>query len=231
VGRTIVSKQEPTSIRPPVRGIRKVKALLIANPSGDVNLHATELEVMHLADAMRRHPTAFSEPDVLIGPEQCQQIRLLNTLSSGKYGLVHYSGHAFGFAGEQSAWLVADNEKITAHQLTSAVEMAPPALMFSSSVGGRAGQVFDLPVALLQAGVEAYIGALWEIEFTAARLFSEEFYKAFLIGKHSLGECLRRAKWARKQHEEAEGKINWLAFILHGNPRATPADLFPAMRR
>ena len=239
VGRAIVSEQRPTSIRPLVRGIHKVKTLLIGNPSGDEHLRAAEEEVRHLADAMRRHPEVFSEPDVLIGPEKCQQVRLLNALSSGKYCLVHYSGHT-GFEADQSAWLVADG-KITTHQLTSAVEMAPPALVFSSScesaVGGEAkpvryeDQVFDLPGAFLQAGVEAYIGTLWKVDATASRLFSEEFYKAFLSGKHDLGECLRRAKWARKQREEAEGQINWLAFILYGDPHLAPGDLFPAMRR
>ena len=236
VGRSIVSQQEPHNIKPPVRGIRKVKALLIGDPTDD--LDEARYEVRNLnARLCRDH--RFDDPDVLIGSEQCQRIRLLNALASGKYGLVHYSGHT-RFEEEQSAWQLKDG-KITTDMLTNAVQMAPPAFIFSSSCESAAGaeaqpiqyedQTFDLPGAFLQAGVEAYIGTLWGVDSLAARLFSEKFYDAFLSGEHNLGECLRRAKWARKQQEEREGLINWLAFILYGNPHTMPGDLFPALRR
>jgi CHAT domain-containing protein len=125
--------------------------------------------------------------------------------------------------------------------------MAPPAFVFSSScesaVAGELqpityeNQSFDLPGAFLQAGVEAYIGTLWQVDATAARLFSEKFYEAFLSGAEdgdgepSLGECLRRAKWALKQQEERNDQINWLSFILYGDPHLHPSDLFPLMRK
>jgi O-acetyl-ADP-ribose deacetylase (regulator of RNase III) len=236
VGRSIVSQQEPHSIRPPVRGIRKIKALLIGNPTGD--LDEASHEVQSLADRLRRD-ARFEAPDVLIGPEHCRRIRLLNALAGGRYGLVHYSGHT-RFDEEQSAWHLKDGD-ITTDMLTNAVQMAPPAFIFSSSCESAVSaeaqpityedQTFDLPGAFLQAGVEAYVGTLWAVDALAARLFTKEFYDAFLSGEHNLGECLRRAKWARKQQEEREGQINWLAFILYGDPHIEPGDLFPAMRR
>ncbi len=238
VGRVIISKQAPQNIRPPMRDIRRIKALLIANPSNDPQLAEAESEVQNVAEALRRRPEYFDEPDVLIG-EQCQRMRILGALSSGRYSLVHYSGHT-RFKGSRSAWQVADGQEITTFMLTSAVQMAPPALVFSSScesaVGGKAGpiryedQAFDLPGAFLQAGVEAYIGTLWPVEATAARLLTEEFYKLLLSGEYSLGECLRLAKWSRKQQEGATGEINWLSFILYGDPHLAPCDLFPIMR-
>jgi CHAT domain-containing protein len=78
--------------------------------------------------------------------------------------------------------------------------------------------------------VEAYVGTLWEVDSLAARQFVEAFYEPFLSGQQPLGECLRRAKWAGKQREEREGQINWLSFILYGDPRAMPADLLPALK-
>ena len=49
-----------------------------------------------------------------------------------------------------------------------------------------------------------------------------------MSGEHSLGECLRLAKMARKQRGDS---VNWPAFILYGDPGTEPADLFPALRR
>ncbi len=236
VGRTIVSKRAAQYVLPPMRGIRKVKPLLIGDPAGD--LEAAAVEVEELAQVFRGHPQFFEEPDVLVGTEQCRSIQLLNALSSGRYHLVHYAGHA-RFEGSQSAWQAADGELRT-DQLTNAIEMAPPAFVFGSACesaeGGAAGaaryegQSFDLPGAFLQAGVEVYIGALWPVDATRARLFARSFYERLVTGKCELGECLRFAKWARKQEEEREGLIDWLAFVLYGDPQIEPGELFPIMR-
>jgi O-acetyl-ADP-ribose deacetylase (regulator of RNase III) len=243
VGRSIVSRQSPQSVKPPVRGTHRIKALLIGDPAG--NLDEAKAEVERLADKLRSRPELFDEPDVLIGPERCKRIQLLNALSSGRYGIVHYSGHT-RFERDQSAWQLSDST-LTTDMLTSAMQMAPPAFVFSSScesaVAGELqpityeNQSFDLPGAFLQAGVEAYIGTLWQVDATAARLFAEKFYEAFLSDAEdedeepSLGECLRRAKWALKQQEERNDQINWLSFILYGDPHLHPSDLFPLMRK
>ena len=172
-----------------------------------------------------------------MGPEQCHSIRLLNALSSGQFNLVHYSGHA-RYQGTDSAWQASDGP-IRTDQLTNAIQMAPPPLVFASAcesaeggeIGAREfeGQSFDLPGAFLQAGVEVYVGALWRVDATNSRLFAREFYEDLVTRKYGLGECLRRAKWARKQAEEAKDQIDWLAFVLYGDPRLTPGDLFPVM--
>ena len=186
------------------------------------------------------------EPVVRIGSENCTRSRLLRDLGSGQYGLIHYSGHS-KFDGYRSAWQLKHGHSITTNKLTSALQMQPPALVFSSSCesaeAGEPGlalyefQTFDLPSAFLEAGVEAYVGALWEVEASAAYEFVKAFYEAFLSGEN-LGECLRCAKWASKQYEQARLRsddhriaINWLAFVLHGDPYTMPGDLFPALRK
>jgi O-acetyl-ADP-ribose deacetylase (regulator of RNase III) len=235
VGRSIVSPQPPQNIRPPARGQRQVKALLIGDPRGD--LQAALDEVQYVAEALGKDGR-FAAPEVMMGQEQCRRIRVLNALSSGRFGLVHYSGHTV-FAGESSAWNLADGD-LTTDMLTNAVQMAPPALVISSSCSSAAAgkarrpryedQTFDLPGAFLQAGVEAYLGSLWEVDASASRLFVEKFYNAFLSGEHNLGECLRLARWALKQQEERQGLVNWLAYILYCDPHTLPVDLFPALQ-
>ncbi len=119
--------------------------------------------------------------------------------------------------------------------------MAPPALVFSSSCESAKAsasktirfenQTFDLPGAFLEAGVEAYIGTLWEVVDEAASQFVEEFYSAFLSAEYGLGECLRRAKWASKRGGRWRDRIHWLAYVLYGDPHTKPGDLYPVMGR
>jgi CHAT domain-containing protein len=176
----------------------------------------------------------LDDEDILIGSNACRLLRLLRQLRSGQYGLIHYSGHSV-FEGDQSAWVLKDG-RINTFDLTSSLRDAPPAMVFSSSCeSAEAGepraikyedQTFDLPSAFLNAGVEAYVGTLWEVESTAARQFAEAFYRALLTEGHCLGEALRLAKMASKAVRD---RINWLAFILYGDPHAEPGHLFPAL--
>jgi len=237
VGRSIVSPQQPSNVNPPVRGggraDGRINALLIGDPTDDLVETRNEVQILE----KRLQQDGRFEVDVLMGSRRCKRTRLLNALASGQYALIHYSGHSH-FDGFQSAWQLKDGKNITTDMLTNALQMAPPALVFSSScqsaVGGEPqpikyeDQTFDLPSAFLQAGVEAYVGTLWEVESLGARLFAEQFYDAFLSGEHNLGECLRRAKWDSKQRGD---RINWPAFILHGDPHTEPGDLLPALRK
>ena len=102
VGRAVITSQDSNPIRPPIRGPGKIKALLIADPTG--NLSQAIRDVEWLIDTLERDDR-FLKPDVLIGTEDCTRIRLLNHLASGEYGLVHYSGHTH-YACERSAWQI-----------------------------------------------------------------------------------------------------------------------------
>jgi len=233
VGRSIVSQRQVSRVDAPVRRDGKIRALLIGDPTDDLDEARTEVQA--LAQLLRDDGRFEVEPrDVLIGSEDCRVMRLLNQLGSGAYGLIHYSGHSL-FEDEQSAWLLKDG-KINTFDLTSSLRDAPPVLVFSSSCeSAEAGrprpvryedQTFDLPSAFLQAGVEAYVGTLWEVDCLVARQFAEAFYSAFLIEGHALGECLRLARMACKGERN---RINWLAFVLYGDPRTTPGELFPPL--
>ncbi len=236
VGRRIIG-QQPANVSPVVRGPGKIKALLIGNPTDELAEACTEVE--WLADRLRAD-ARFEEPDILLGSKQCQSGPILSALGSKQYGLIHYSGHT-KYDGYRSAWQLADGKTITTDRLTSALQMGPPAFVFSSSCESAAGgpprpikyenQTFDLPSAFLQAGVEAYIGTLWEVDARAAYRFVVDFYEAFLNEEQNLGECLRRARWARKQDEQYQDRINWLSFILYGDPHLTPGELFPALKK
>jgi len=235
LGRRLISSQPPGMTGSPVRGGDRIRALLIGDPTGD--LVEAGNDVSNLAEKLRNDGRfQVEDTDVLIGPDACRLIPLQQKLRSGVYGLIHYSGHSV-FEDEQSAWLLSDGQRLNTFDLTASLRDAPPVLVFSSSCESAAAgepraikyedQTFDLPSAFLQAGTEAYVGTLWEVESLASRLFGESFYDSFLKQAGSLGECLREAKMALKQKKDA---VNWPAFVLYGDPHSTPGDLFPAMR-
>ncbi len=234
-GRRIIGPP-PRNVKPVVRGTDKIKALLIGDPDG--SLQDARKEVEDLAEKLR-NDDHFEDPDVLIGPQQCRRGPISIMLESGKYGLIHYSGHSKK-EGDNSAWILANGQTFSTDSLTNALQMGPPAFIFSSSCESAAAespqptiyenQTFDLPSAILLAGVEAYVGTLWEVDSYQARRFVDIFYDHFLSGKENLGECLRCAKWFLKQTEENEDQINWLSFILYGDPHLMPSNLFPAFK-
>lgn len=232
VGRRIISLQAPRNIGPIVRGEEKIKVLLIGNPTDDLDEAENEIEGLQeqLEEDNRFN---LKDNDILLGSDKCKLISLLNRLSSGEYGLIHYSGHT-SFDGSQSAWHLK-NGKITTDLLMTALQNAPPAMVFSSScesaAGGKKGKVrfanqtFDLPSAFLQAGVDTYIGTLWSVDSLSARLFVEEFYSRFLKGDYNLGECLQHARMKVQEDKYLSRK----AFILYGDPHSKPGDIFPAL--
>ncbi len=235
VGRSVISAQPPGNVRPAVRGPGSIQALLIGDPTGD--LEAAAETVRWLGQTLAQDPR-FEKPEVMIGPQECQRVRVMTALSSGRYGLVHYSGHSY-YAKGSSAWVLSDGD-LPADQITSAVQAGPPALVFSASCSSAAAgevrqieyenQAFDLPGAFLNGGVEAYLGTLWEVEAGASRRLVERFYGALISGEHSLGECLRQARQGLKVEQESQRQLDWLAFMLYGDARLRPDELYPAFR-
>ena len=243
IGRRVVGKRTPGTA-PYVRGNAKVKALLIGDPTD--NIPGVREEIERLKEQLQ--DTHLFEPIVRLGSKDCTYSNLLNDLHSGEYGLIHYSGHSV-FDGSQSAWQLKDGECVYTYELTSALEGHPPALMFSSSCESAKAdgqgtieyeaQTFDLASAFLEAGVGAYIGTMWQVGSLVAQEFGRVFYAAFL-GGNPLGECLRQAKEASRDYEKRDlvsasefykEAVDWLAFILYGDPHTLPGDLFPAMRQ
>jgi hypothetical protein len=68
------------------------------------------------------------------------------------------------------------------------------------------------------AGAGAFIGTLWAVRSTAARTFAEEFYRALVHDRKSLGDASLQARQAIAADE---GDPTWLAYTVYGNPAAS----------
>ena len=61
----------------------------------------------------------------------------------------------------------------------------------------------------------AFIGSSWPLPDISAGMLASEFYTNFLRGE-TVGESLRKARVYLK--DERKNDINWMAFILYGDP-------------
>jgi CHAT domain-containing protein len=164
-------------------------------------------------------------------------------LRSGQFDIIHYAGHArFDQADpEGSAWLLSDG-LLHAREIrnTLAWTESPPWLVFANAceagmdagtpVGRYQGDVFGLATAFINQAVTAYIAPLWPVDDAVAAQLAEDFYRALLLERASLGEALRRAKVRAKQDllgpdgEEEDAVVppsvalSWASVVLYGDP-------------
>ena len=69
----------------------------------------------------------------------------------------------------------------------------------------------------MSAGAGAFIGSLWAVRSSSARLFAEEFYRSLIQGRQPLGIASLRARQAIAADS---GDPTWLAYTVYGNPSA-----------
>ncbi len=77
------------------------------------------------------------------------------------------------------------------------------------------------------AGAGAFIGSLWAVRSSSAKLFAEEFYRSLVQHGQTLGASSMRARQAIAADT---GDPTWLAYTVYGNPSAQidrPTAPFP----
>lgn len=68
------------------------------------------------------------------------------------------------------------------------------------------------------AGAGAFIGSLWAVRSSSAKLFAEEFYRSLVHRRQSLGMASLQA---RRAIAADDGDPTWLAYTVYGNPSAS----------
>jgi TolB-like protein/tetratricopeptide (TPR) repeat protein len=146
-----------------------------------------------------------------------------------EYDLVHFAGHSFydPQTPSKSGWrLHADI--LTAGELSKCSH--PPRVVFSNSCQAGAsaewsgaesyeGLAFGIGSAFLLAGVQNYIGPLWEVDDEESRLFATTFYQRLGAGL-SLGEALLSTRHAIIQRK-GWNSLTWASYVLYGDPACT----------
>jgi O-acetyl-ADP-ribose deacetylase (regulator of RNase III) len=212
---------------------KPIKALLIANPTGDLQI--AEDEVNAIKDTLVRD--GRFQVKILPAAERTKPA-IQSELGSGQYGLVHYSGHSY-FDGVQSGWLLAGRTPFKISEIMDSLSEKPPAMVFCSSCESATpgdpmpqekaeNQAPDLAQAFIKMGVQAYIGTMWNVEAMMACDLATTFYENLFVdqgAKYTLAESLRQAKDCVKQ---PGNEVSWAAYTLYGDPTLRITDLFPS---
>ena len=218
IGRRLRSREIPRSNQTS-RG-DKIKMLFIANPTGD--LEGAEEEV----DYILKNLDPNIEVEVLKG-SQATNTSILSALRSGKFDIIHYSGHAeFNInQPDESALICANKRKIYAQEIKRILGGKP--FVFLNACGSGREKMCEegesytgsdtegLASSFILGGSLAFIGSSWPLPDISAGILASEFYKNVLAGE-SVGEALFKARLHLKTVRPDD--INWMAFILYGDP-------------
>jgi hypothetical protein len=204
----------------PVKPRDKISALFIANATGD--LPAAEEEVDYIINHIG------SDIDIeVMRKDAASAASVLSAMQSGDYDIIHYAGHAeFNpRAPDESALLCAGKNKIYATEIKRILGGKP--FVFLNACGSGKEKICEngknysgsdtegLASSFILGGSLAFIGSSWPIPDISAGILASEFYRSF-IGGESVGEALRKGRVHLKS--ERENDINWMAFILYGDP-------------
>jgi CHAT domain len=79
-------------------------------------------------------------------------------------------------------------------------------------------QMWGWAKQFMGAGAGAFIGSLWAVRSSSARVFADAFYQAFVADRMELGAA---SLHARRAIADDDGDPTWLAYTVYGNPAAT----------
>jgi CHAT domain-containing protein len=102
------------------------------------------------------------------------------------------------------------------------LEAASPLVFFNAcrTAGEIPGlmQMMGWAKQFMGAGAGAFVGSLWAVRSSSARVFADAFYQALVTEEKTLGIASLQA---RQAIAEDNGDPSWLAYTVYGNPSAT----------
>lgn len=206
--------------RPTHQENRKIKMLIIADPTEDLPHAQKEGEVL-FSVLSQKVPTHLLELE-FIGGKQVTKLKLLSLIKDKH--IIHYSGHLhFSDDSLENGWLLSDGKVLKAREIKSTG--IDTDLVFSNSCmsAKSAGKKLNTNImnqyagAFLTAGIKTFVGTNWEILDNERTIdFTVRFY-TFLFSDKSVGESLFLSKeFARRNYHAND--LTWANYALYGNP-------------
>jgi len=203
--------------------------LLIVNPTGDLPGAKKE------GDRIRQlvGDTPALELDVLEGPEATFNA-VRSALSSGKYDVVHYAGHAFFEPTDRmSSGILCHGHEVFSGAEATKLERLPALMFFNACESGRIRSVgksepvsaiskknvaesiranVSFAEAFLRGGVGNFVGTYWPVGDDAADKFSDTFYKELVKGK-TIGDAVVEGR----RTIEKSRSVDWANYVHFGS--------------
>ncbi|MBI3989501.1 MAG: CHAT domain-containing protein [candidate division NC10 bacterium] len=207
----------------------EIDMLIVANPTGD--LPEAEEEGRRLKELIEQSLTKikvdlWERSQVQEGLTKSRD--LISRLNTGRYEILHYSGHAFFDEVEpkRSGWIVdiETREKIEAFRFENTPR--PPVLVFDNACeSGRFQKpdqrnteiAYGLAEGFIKAGVNLYLGTTWEVDDRAASVFAEILYRRMIADGKDLGEAMALAR-NEVLNRFGFAEPTWASYVLYGTP-------------
>jgi hypothetical protein len=198
----------------PVNG--PIPMLMIANPTGD--LIGSQNEANYIISQLRGSNLRISR----YGSE-IRKNDYIKLLESGKYSIVHYSGHSARSTELWKSCHVFLDDLCYGYEIEALKMKNPPRLVFSNSCESAEGSLnknetgnTSLSGSYLKAGVGGCVGTIWNVSDVGSSNFASDFYRYLLFGA-TLGEALLNARKAAFKRWGYNNLI-WGSYILFGDP-------------
>jgi hypothetical protein len=247
----------PPEPPPPVR--RRLRVLLVADPSADAPLPGAQVEGTRLAELFAAYNAAEQSRDnpievvTLFGPVQATRTQVMHQLMTKQFDVVHFAGHCFYDVEhpDRSGWVFGTTEVLTAHEMNR-IDRVPPFVFSNACESGvtpdRATK--QLPQSFAEAffgrGVTNFVCTAWPVSDDAATTFALTVYRS-LLGMTNSNELepetrpmwqamqLARIALADPTADSPGDPLTWGAYQHYGNPyyrliTRDPEDKTPARR-
>jgi hypothetical protein len=198
----------------PVQG--PIPMLMIANPTGD--LRGSQNEANYIMSQLRGSNLRISR----YGSE-IRKNDYLKLLESGKFSIIHYSGHSARSTELWKSCHVFLDDLCYGYEIEALKMKNPPYLVFSNSCESAEGSLdkdetgnTSLAGSYLKAGVGGCVGTIWNVSDVGSSNFASDFYRYLLFGA-TLGEALLNARKAAFKRWGYHNLI-WGSYILFGDP-------------
>jgi pimeloyl-ACP methyl ester carboxylesterase len=204
--------------------------LLVTDPTED--LPGAEAEGARVEELFKKLRSAVTITKLF--QRQARKHEVLKCLSSGRFDVLHYAGHAYfdQMDPSKSGIVCAGNEVLAGADLINLGAL--PSLVFFNACesgrlrrGAKTTQIDEekdtikrvkrgvsFAEAFLRGGIANYLGTYWPVNDNAALKFSEVFYEKILDHK-PLGEAVM----AGREAVEKLRSVDWADYILYGDPR------------
>jgi hypothetical protein len=198
----------------PIQGT--IPVLMVSNPTGD--LFGARKEANYIMSQLRG-----SNLRITMYGSEIKKNEYLQLLESGKFSIIHYSGHSASSPEPGKSCHVFMDDLCYGYEIERLNMKNPPLLVFSNSCQSAEASLnkdetgnTSLAGSYLRAGVGGCVGTIWSVSDIGSADIASDFYRYLLFGA-TFGEALLNA---RKAEFKRWGYSNWIwaSYILFGDP-------------
>jgi hypothetical protein len=162
--------------------------------------------------------------DKIEGRTEGTRQAIVKAISSGKYDVIHFAGHAqFDPNTSSNSGILCANGEVLSGADLSRLSQLPNLAFFNACESARLRrasaakvkeQMIHFAEAFLRGGIANFVGTYWPVGDAAAEKFDRAFYDAAMRG-----ECLSDMMLEARKAIHKDRAVDWADYIHYGDYR------------